>query len=212
MIGEEATIGSLGIQVGRVPTIATDEGGGDAFFFGLRSYQVDYVVVIGQDDDIGFGNGNLSQNGGEVGVFATVIFGANVLTTTVGEFFGEVFGQALDVVIGLIGHHESGLGFHGIHSEFGHHFTLLFVVVACYEGIGFDFAGGVAHDARVGGCTANLDDVLLIDDFGNGDGGFGADFANDVMNFILIDDFVGRVDSGFGGALAVFNDGGNLRA
>ena len=85
MVGEVATISSLGVQVSRIPTIAAHEGGGDALFLGLVGDQVDDIVVIGQVDDIGFGIGNLGQDGAEIGILGGVGFLANDRAAQFGE-------------------------------------------------------------------------------------------------------------------------------
>ena len=63
MVGEIAAIRRNRIQVRRVPAIAANEGGGDALLLGLFGDQIDDVVVIGQNYDVGFSIGDFGEDG-----------------------------------------------------------------------------------------------------------------------------------------------------
>jgi hypothetical protein len=58
VVGEVSAIRRDRIQVRRVPAIAADERGVDPLLLGLFGNQVDDIVIIGQNYNVGFGCGN----------------------------------------------------------------------------------------------------------------------------------------------------------
>jgi len=61
VVGEVSTVRRDRIQVRRVPTIAADEGDVDPLLLGLFGDQVDNIVVIGQDYEIGLAAATLAR-------------------------------------------------------------------------------------------------------------------------------------------------------